>query len=141
MATKYLKHAGLAALLLGGSVGLAQAAATPPPLSEIQSLIPKPGGSGPHKTSGVLPGAKNAAIVAGYNYGHCYATYWYFDGSFYNIVALNEEGTFVSYSSNSPVEDSAQQHLKNACEHANYYWYVTNTSTGAYDIIWIYYNH
>ena len=142
MAHKYLKHAGLAALLLGCSVGLAQGAGqTTPPDPALLSPAPKPPTGA---QTGVTGGGKvgntpGAPIVAGWNYiSHCNANQWYYDGTNWWEYNYNDDGTFWYYVINSPLEASGANQLKNACEHGSYWIYVTNTSTGAYSHIWIY---
>lgn len=142
MAHKYLKQFGMAALLLGCSVGLAQAAAnaTPPPDPSLGGQLRATPGAGPHSGGGIR-GTANAvtAIVAGWNFELCDATYWYNpDSSDYFVVNLNTDGSYFYYDSSGPALASGQNQLKNGCDHGYYWVYVTNSSTGAWDEVYIY---
>ena len=141
MRHKFVRKLGLAAVILAASVGLglAQTSVSPRELKGLLKSTPASPGA-PHTGSGkrAQNGKTPAAIVQGWNYGHCYAGIWWWPGgSTVYIFAFNTEGTYVYYGINSTTTSAAAQNtLLSACQSGHLYaWYVDNTSTGAYEEI------
>lgn len=141
MVYKYLKDFGMAATVLGCSLGVTQAAGPKPPAIsplELGTLIkPKPGVTGPHRGGGRLKTVPGAAFVSGFNFEIGSTSVWFTpDNINFFIICFNTDGSNFFDGENSPKLTSAQAELKNACEHpGGYFVFVTNPSTGAFNEI------
>ena len=135
MLSTYFKHAGLAALTLGCSLGLAQAQVQPPKPPPEPSALPK--GATAATPRGATAGTK--AIAQGWNLEYCYASYWYNDGSTSWVYNLNQDGSSFWSASTNYVLQASQNQLKNGCEHKSYWVYCPTTSC-AWTYLWIYYD-
>jgi hypothetical protein len=144
MAHKYLKDAGIAAIALAASFGVAQAAPpTPPPaLSELAPLIKRNAdGSLPQRGGIKLTAATPAAPSLGWNFEVCTASYVSSpSASAFTVFARNADGT-VFFESTSTTTDPIQNELVAACQHAGggYWIHVTNTATLFFDTVLIFY--
>ncbi|MDQ6702097.1 MAG: hypothetical protein M3Z96_02800 [Pseudomonadota bacterium] len=141
MAYKYLKYAGLAALLLGCSAGLAQAGPAPTP-DELRAMINSGtkstvGIDGKTITTGGNARAGSTAIVSGFNLEHCATSVWFTpDNVSFFIFAFNNDGSVFFAGINTPLITSVQEELIDVCRAGQLYGvFVTNTSTGAFDEI------
>jgi hypothetical protein len=135
MLSKYFKHAGLAALTLGCSLGLAQAQVRPTIAPPEPSALPRAAtGATPN---GAIAGTK--ALATGWNEEFCYASYWYNSGSVSYVYNLNQDGSSFYSSSTSYDLQASQNQLKNGCEHKSY-WVYCPTSTCAWTYLYIYYD-
>jgi hypothetical protein len=126
MAHKYLKHAGLAALLLGCSVGLAQAQVpTPPPLpGQIHRGAAATGIGG----SGTVPKTA-AACATGWNIFYCTSSYTTWDGTNSAVTAFNTDGSSFTWTSGGDLLATNGEALINACNTGHLYWiFITGTS-------------
>ena len=95
MAHKHLKNSGIAAIVLGCALGVAQAAGTTsPPIdpSQLRTLLKlKPGEPLPSSGGGRLtPGPSN---VVGWNFKVCIETAVVLNGSGIILYAINQDGT------------------------------------------------
>jgi hypothetical protein len=144
MARKYLKAAGMAAVVLGGSFGVAQAAPpTPPPApSELAALIKRNAdGSLPQRGGVILKGATRAAASLGWNFEVCTASYVSSPNAFaFTVFARNADGT-VFFESTSSTTDPVQNELVAACQHAGggYWIHIVNPVTLFFDTVLINY--
>jgi hypothetical protein len=148
MARKYLKAAGMAAVVLGGSFGVAQAAPpTPPPApSELAAPIKRNAdGSLPQRGGVILKGATRAAPSAapslGWNFEVCTASYVSSPNAFaFTVFARNADGT-VFFESTSSTTDPVQNELVAACQHARggYWIHIINPVTLFFDTVLINY--
>lgn len=131
MGHKYFKHAGLAALLLGCSVGLAQAdSPTPPPQSpdQLRALL---GHSGTAKasTGGAGLAAKGAACTTSWQPYWCTSSQTFWDGSSSIVWAFNTDGSVFSWTSGGDLLATNGEALINACNTGHLYWlFITSTS-------------
>jgi hypothetical protein len=153
MALNYLKDVGMAVIVLGCSFGVAQAAApTPPPEpSELAAQVKKnPDGSLPPRGGGMFKGATRAPIALGWNFEVCDASQWVSgDNVHFFVFAHNTDGTFFFDEAGSSLTlvgsllTSLQNQLVEACEHTGgstgYFIHITNTTTFAFDSVWINY--
>ena len=142
MLSKYFKHAGLAALLLGCSLGLAQAQSLGVAQAQVQPPPPPEPSALPKAATAATPRGATAgtkALAAGWNLEYCYASYWYNDGTNSWVYNLNQDGSsFWSLSSNYALQASQNQ-LRSGCEHKSYWVYCPTTSC-AWTYLWIYYD-
>jgi hypothetical protein len=144
MAHKYLKDAGIAAIALVSSFGVAQAEApTPPPsASELTALIkPNADGSLPQRGRIILKGAKPAALTLGWNFEVCTSSVVASPNSFsFTVFARNADGT-AFFESTSRVSDPVQNELVAACQHAGggYWIHIINPVTLFFDTVVIFY--
>jgi hypothetical protein len=141
MAHKFLKDAGMAAVVLACSFGVAQAAApTPPPEENFPALIkPNADGSLPERGRIILKGAKPAALTLGWNFEVCTASIVSSPNAFFfTVFARNADGT-AFFESTRSASNPVQNELLAACAHAGggYFIHVTNTVTGFFDTILI----
>ena len=135
MLSKYFKHAGLAALLLGCSLGLAQAQQNtkiPPPVPG-QAAVAAPAGAHAGATAGATK-----AIATGWNFEECNATQTYFDGTNWWVYTYNNDGSSYWYSVNVGGLWTVQNMLKSACEHGSYWVYCPNSTCSGWTQVWIY---
>jgi hypothetical protein len=132
MLSKYFKHAGLAALLLGCSLGLAQAQQqrTPPPITGSAAAVPT--GARAVGTAGTK------ATVTGWNFYECYATQAYYDGTDYWVWTYNNDGSSFGYGVTTGGLWTIQNQLVNACQHGSYWVYCTTATCSAWNDVWIY---
>jgi hypothetical protein len=144
MAHKYLKDAGIAAIAVISSVGVAQAEApTPPPsTSELTALIkPNADGSLPQRGGALLKGAKRAAISLGWNFEVCTSSLVSSPNTFsFTVFARNADGTFF-FESTSSTTDPIQNEFVAACQHAGggYWIHITSISPLFFDTVLIFY--
>jgi hypothetical protein len=137
MVQRYLKNFGMAVVVLGCALGVAQAAGPkPPPISpsELRNLIkPAPGVTEPR--GGVrLKTIAGARFTSGFNFEIGEASVWFTpDDITFFIICFNTDGSFFFDGFPRPVLTSAQAELKNACDHpGGYFVNVTNPSNGAF---------
>ena len=131
MAHKHLKNSGIAAIVLGCALGVAQAAGpTPPPIdpSQLQTLLkqlkPKPGD-----------------FSVGWNFKVCNASYLARNGGGFILFAENTDGSAIHESSTSQFLSFFQNQLLAACQHAGggYFVHIIDPSTNAFDDLDIFY--
>jgi hypothetical protein len=139
MTHRYLKCAGLAAVLSGfSSFALAQTPPTPPP----PPLGPLANSTNGPQNGGVKSNNVTAqAYSLGWNFRICSSSYWYSpDNVHFYVFANNTDGSSFWYSSDVNLASPQNQFLA-ACEHAKagYWIYITNTVTLTYNRIWVYY--
>jgi hypothetical protein len=148
MVHKFLKDAGMAAVVLACSFGVAQAAApTAPPQENLPALIKRNAdGSLPQRGRIILKGAKGAALTLGWNFEVCSQSLVSSpNSSSFAVFALNDDGTaFFETSSlaSNPVQNelvAACQHVRRASIEGGYWIHVTNTSSGFFDAVTIFY--
>ena len=147
MAHKHLKNSGIAAIVLGCALGVAQAAGTTsPPIdpSQLQTLLnllkPKPGVPLSQTGGGRLtPGPSN---VVGWNFKICTESFstTAAGGSLTGTFAVNSDGSFFAERS-SGVHETVQAQLLAACQHAGggYWVHVLDPTTNVFDYVLIYY--
>jgi hypothetical protein len=145
MAHGYLKDAGIAAIALATSFGVAQAAAPtppPPPPSELAALIKRNAdGSLPQRGGIKLPGATLAATSLGWNFEVCTASFVSSPNAFFfTVFARNADGT-VFFESTNLRTDPVQNELVAACQHAGggYWIHIINTATLFFDTVLIFF--
>jgi hypothetical protein len=124
MGHKYFKHAGLAALLLGCSVGLAQAQTPTPPPSPDQ--MPRGAAAKAIGGSGITP---KAACTTGWNIFYCTSSYTTWDGTNSTVTAYNNDGSNFTWTSGGYLLATNGEALINACNTGHLYWiFITNTA-------------
>jgi hypothetical protein len=146
MAHKYLKDAGIAAIALVSSFGVAQAEApTPPPsASELTALIkPNADGSLPQRGRIILKDSTRAAaaLTLGWNFDVCTASFVSSPNAlFFTVFARNADGT-VFFESTNLRTDPVQNELVAACQHAGrgYWIHIINTATLFFDTVLIFF--
>ena len=144
MAHKHLKNSGIAAIVLGCALGVAQAAGTTsPPIdpSQLRTLLKlKPGDPIPQRGGGrVTPGP---STVVGWNFKVCIQSYLARNTTNgFLLFAENSDGSFFHESSTNQFLSFFQNQLLAACQHAGggYFVHIIDPSTNAFDDLDIFY--
>ena len=138
MAHKHLKNSGIAAIVLGCALGVAQAAGTTsPPIdpSQLRTLLKlKPGEPLPSSGGGRLtPGP---AFTAGWHFEDCTQSFLApTTGGALTVFAINQDGTFF-FSDGAFFRTSRQEILLAACQStAGYFVHVIDPTALTFDEI------